>query len=104
MAKFVYNNAKNGIIGYKLSELNYGYYPYIFFEDNIDLCLNSHSANQLAKKLRDLISVCQQNLLHTQRLQKQAYDKVVKPYNYVSVEKVWLNRNISGQSKIENSK
>ena len=42
-------------------------------------------------KLRELINVCCQNLLHAQDFQKRAYDKGVKPWSYVMGEKVWLN-------------
>ena len=32
-----------------------------------------------------------QKLLHVQDLQKQVYDKRIKPQSYVSGEKVWFN-------------
>ena len=35
--------------------------------------------------------VCQENLHHVQELQKRAHNKGVKPWSYVSDEKVWLN-------------
>ena len=35
--------------------------------------------------------ICLENLHHAQNLQKQAYNKGVKPKNYASVDKVWLN-------------
>ena len=35
--------------------------------------------------------VCQKNLYHAQKLQKQAYNKGVKPQSYSSSKKVWLN-------------
>ena len=37
------------------------------------------------------MTVCRKNLYHTQELQKQAYNKGVKPRNYASSDKVWLN-------------
>ena len=37
------------------------------------------------------MNICQQNLLHTQELQKRAHDKGVKPRSYALGEKVWLN-------------
>ena len=40
---------------------------------------------------RELMNVSYQNLLHTQDLQKQAYDKSVKAQSYASGERVWLN-------------
>ncbi len=57
----------------------------------IDPHSRSRSANELAKKLRELMQVCCQNLLHTQELQKKAHDKGVKSRSYASGEKVWLN-------------
>ena len=37
------------------------------------------------------MTVYQKNPHHAQELQKQAYDKGVKPRSYVPGEKVWLN-------------
>ena len=37
------------------------------------------------------MDICQQNLLHAQKLQKKAYDKGMKPQSYAPREKVWLN-------------
>ena len=68
IAKFIYNNAKNANTGHKLFELNFGYHLQVFFEDDIDLCSRSCSANELAKELKELINICQQNLLHAQKL------------------------------------
>ena len=35
--------------------------------------------------------VCRENPYHTQKLQKQAHNKGVKPKSYVPNDKVWLN-------------
>ena len=35
--------------------------------------------------------VCQQNLYHTQKLQKRVHNKGVKPQSYVLSDKVWLS-------------
>ena len=91
MAKFAYNNTKNTSTGHTPFELNYGFYPRVFFEDNVEPCSRSCSANELAKELRELINICQQNLFHAQELQKRAHDKNVKPRSYALGEKVWLN-------------
>ncbi len=64
MAEFAYNNAKNASTGHTLFELNYGYHPKIFFEEDVDPRLRSCSANELAEELRQLMEVCCQNLLH----------------------------------------
>ena len=37
------------------------------------------------------MAVCQQNLHHAQKLQKQAYNKEVKPQSYALGNKVWLS-------------
>ncbi len=68
MAEFAYNNTKNISTGYTLFELNCGYHPKVFFEEDVDPCLRSRSANGLAKKLKKLMEVCCQTLLHTQEL------------------------------------
>ena len=35
--------------------------------------------------------VCQENLYHTQKLQMRAHNQGVKPRNYGSSDKIWLN-------------
>ena len=64
MAEFAYNNAKNANTGHIPFELNCGYYPRVFFEEDVDPRLKSRSANQLTEELRELMEVCCQNLLH----------------------------------------
>ncbi len=58
ITEFAYNNAKNANTGHNLFELNCGYYLRVFIEKDVKLCLKSHSANELAKELRELIEVC----------------------------------------------
>ena len=91
MAEFAYNNAKNASTGYTLFEPNCGFHPQVSFENDVDPCSRSRFANKLAKELRELMDICQQNLLHAQELQKRAHDKGVKPRSYAPGEKVWLN-------------
>ena len=91
MAEFAYNNAKNSSTGHTPFELNYGYYPCISFEEDTNLHSQSKSANKLSAELRNLITVCRENLHHAQELQKWAHDKGVKPRSYASSDKVWLN-------------
>ena len=91
MAEFTYNNAKNASTGHTSFKLNCGFHPRVFFKDNVNPCSKSCSANELAKELKELIDICQQNLLHAQELQKRAYDKSVKPWSYAPEKKVWLN-------------
>ena len=64
IAEFVYNNAKNASTGHIPYKLNYGYHLKVFFKEDVDSRLKSCSANKLAEKLRELIEVCCQNLLH----------------------------------------
>ncbi len=64
MAEFAYNNAKNASTGDTPFELNCGYHSKVSFKENTDPHSRSRSANKLAEKLRKLIEVCCQNLLH----------------------------------------
>lgn len=55
-------------------------------------------------KLQKLIIIYWENLHHAQELQKQAYDKDVKPKSYAPGNKVWLNSKylkIKRKQKIE---
>ena len=91
MAEFAYNNAKNSSTGHMPFELNCGYHSCIFFEEDINPCSQSKSAEKLLAELQDLITVCRKNLHHAQKLQKRAHNKGVKPRSYDPVDKVWLN-------------
>ena len=91
MAEFAYNNAKNTSTGYTPFELNCGYYLCVSYEEDLDLCWKSRTAEKLSFKLWELMIVCQQNLHHAQELQKRGYDKGVKPQSYAPSEKVWLS-------------
>ena len=79
MAEFAYNNAKNASTGHTSFELNCGYYPCVSYEEDLDPRSKSKTAEELFSELRNLMTVCQQNLYHAQELQKQAHDKGVKP-------------------------
>lgn len=70
IAEFAYNNNKNASTSHMSFKLNYGYHPHIFFEDEVKPYSRYRSANKPAKKLRELISICHQNLLHIQEPQK----------------------------------
>lgn len=91
IAKFVDNNSKNANIGYMFFELYCNYYLCVFFQDEVDLHSKSQSTNKQIKQLRQLISICQQNLLHAQKLYKKAYNKMVKLRSYTPGKKVQLN-------------
>ena len=64
MVKFANNNAKNFNIGYTPFELNCGYHPCVFFEEDNNPCFQSKSADELSAKPQDLMTVCQENLHH----------------------------------------
>ena len=91
MVKFAYNNAKNINTNHILFELNYGYYPQMSYEEEVDPRPKLKLADKLSAELRELMFVCQKNLHHVQKLQKWAYDKGVKHRTYASSDKIWLN-------------
>ena len=91
MAKFTYNNAKNASTGYMPFKLNYGYYPWISYEEKVDTHSKSKSADELSVKLRELMIVCWENLHHAQKFQEQAHNKGVKPRSYAFGDNIWLN-------------
>ena len=91
MAEIAYNNAKNASTGHMPFELNGGYYPWMSYEEEVDFCSKSKSADKLSAELRELMIVCRENLHHAQELQKRAHDKGVKPRSYAPGDKVWLN-------------
>ena len=91
MAEFAYNNAKNPSTGFTPFELNCGYHPWVSYKEDLDPRSKSRTAEELSSKLRELMTVCQQNLHHAQELQKQAHNKGVKPQSYASGNKVWLS-------------
>ena len=79
MAEFAYNNAKNASTNYMPFELNRGYHPWVSYEENIDPYFKSKLVDELLSELQKLMTVCHENLYHTQELQKQAHNKGVKP-------------------------
>ena len=91
MAEFVYNNAKNASFGHMPFELNCGYYPRIFYKEDVNPRSKSKSADELSAELRELMIVCRENLHYAQELQKRAYNKGVQPRSYTPGDKVWLN-------------
>ncbi len=68
MMEFAYNNANNANTGHILFELNYGYHPRVSFDEDVDPRSRSCFSNELVEKLRKLMEVCCQNLLHTEEL------------------------------------
>ena len=82
MAEFTYNNSKNTSTGHIPYELNCGYHPQMSYKKEVDPRSQSKSADELSKKLRELMVVYCKNLHHAQELQKRAHDKEVKPQSY----------------------
>ena len=68
MAEFAYNNAKNANTGHTPFKLNCGYHPRVFFEEDTNPRSQSKTAEELSSKLRELMTVCQENLYHAQGL------------------------------------
>ncbi len=88
MAKFAYNNVKNTSTRHTPFELNCGFHPWASYEKDVDPRSKSKATDELAIKLRELTTVCKENLQHTQELQKQYHDKLAKPKSYAPGEKV----------------
>ena len=69
-------------------ELNCGYHPRVFFEENTNLHSQSKRAKELSSKLKLLMTICRENYYHAQELQKWPNDKNVKPRSYAPGDKV----------------
>ena len=91
MAEFAYNNVKHSSIGYMSFKLNCRYSLCVFYKKIFDLRFRSKAADELTKKLRNLIATYRENLQHAQELQKRAHDKRIKSRSYASSKKAWLN-------------
>ena len=91
MAEFTYNNAKNVSFGYTPFKFNCKYYPQMFYKKDIDPHFKFKSIDKLSTELRKLMIVCRKNLHYIQKLEKQAYNKGVKPRSYAFSDKIWLN-------------
>ena len=68
MAKFAYNNVKNASTSHTFFEPNYDYHFYVFFEEDTNFRSQSKTTDKLSIKLQELMTVCQENLHHTQEL------------------------------------
>ena len=91
MAEFAYNNVRKASTGYTFFELNFEYYPWVSYKKNLDPHSQLITVKDLFSEFQSLMAACQQNLYHVQVLQKQAYNKDIKPYSYALGNKVWLN-------------
>lgn len=57
MAEFTYNTTKNTSNGHAFFELNYGYYPWVYFKDKLNPYSRSRFANELVKKMGEFMSI-----------------------------------------------
>ena len=57
MVEIAYNNSNNITIGYTFFELNYSYYPQVFFKDKYNVCSKSFSANKPATRQKKLMNI-----------------------------------------------
>lgn len=92
MAEFACNNAKNASTSHILFKHNCEYQLRVLFDNETNSCRKSHSANELAEELIQLIEICYQNLLHRQEMQKKTYNKALKNNSYTSSENIRLNK------------
>ena len=63
----------------------------MLYKEEVNSYSKSKLADKLSAELRELIIICQKNLYHAQKFQKQADDKRVKLRSYAPGDKVWLN-------------
>ena len=82
MTEFAYNNTKNASTGHTPFELNCGHHPWMLYEKDVNPRSQSKSVDEISAKLKELIIFCQENLYHTQELQKRTHNKGVKPWSY----------------------
>ncbi len=88
IAEFAYHDAKNASTGHTQFKLNCGYHPGVSSEGNVELRSKSKSAEELAIELKELLTVCRENLRYFQDLQKQQHNKNVKLRSYAPDDKV----------------
>ena len=65
MAEFAYNNAKNASTCHTSFKLNCSYYPWMSYEEDVNPCSRSKSADKLSAEVIKLMIICQKNLYHT---------------------------------------
>lgn len=91
MTKFVQNNAKNASIGYISFELNYNYYFHVSYKKDINPKSKSKLVGKLLAELTELMLVYHEKFHYMQKLQKRAYDKIVKFKSYTPGNNIQLN-------------
>lgn len=58
MTEFAYNNMKSTSTNHTSFNLNYKYYPCIFYKEDIDLCFKSKLVDKLSIQLKKFITIC----------------------------------------------
>lgn len=69
-------------------KLNESYYPHMFFEKNTNFYSYFNITKKLAVKVYKLLIFYFQNFYHAQKLEKQVFNKGVKPKSYALNDKV----------------
>lgn len=65
MAEFASHNAKYTSTSPSSFKLNYDIHPQASYKENINLCYLLKSADKLTTKLKELMTICRENLQHT---------------------------------------
>ena len=99
IVEFAYNNVKYISKGYTSFKLNCSYHLHVFYKEDIDPYSRSKIADELTKELRNLMAVYMENLQHTQKQRKRAYNRGTNPKSYALGEKIWLNSKYTLGSK-----
>ena len=58
MAEFAYNNAKNASTSFTPFELNYKYYPWVSYKEDLDPRSQSKTAKEQFSELQNLMAAC----------------------------------------------
>ncbi len=66
MAEFAHNNSKTTTTGHTPFELNCGFHPWASYKEDVDPRSKSKASDELATELRELTTVCRENLQHAQ--------------------------------------
>lgn len=90
-AEFSHSNRKNTRIRYTLFKLNCGFYLRALYKKNVNFWSKSNAGDKFVRKLWQLVTISQKNLLYEYELQKKFHDKSTKQKSYVLGEKVQLH-------------
>lgn len=91
MTKFTYNNIKKASISHISFKFNSSLYPRVSYKEDVSLRFKLKSGKKLSIKLIKLMTIYYKNFHYAQKLQKWAYNKVVKLKSYVFGNIHWLN-------------